>query len=101
MLPRFNILIKPEAELDFLEIRDFYENVSNELGVRFNEAFIASLMKIERNPFHCFSVGKGFRRAAIRDFPYNIYFEIEESIVVIFGIFHQHRDPGEWQKRTK
>ena len=101
MLPGFDILIKPDAESDFLEIRDYYENISNELGQKFTEAFIDALLKIERNPFHCFSVGEKFRRAVIRDFPYNVYFEIEESVVVIFGIFHQHRDPEEWQKRTK
>ncbi|HSK14380.1 MAG TPA: type II toxin-antitoxin system RelE/ParE family toxin [Phnomibacter sp.] len=93
-------MIKPEAESDFIEIRDRYEDVSNGSGTRFFLDLTTTLEKIKRNPQYCFNVGHGYRRANIQDFPYSVYFQKEEKRVIIFGIFHQHRDPKEWQKRT-
>lgn len=100
MLPKFEIILKPEAEKDIIAIRDWYEETSSDLGKRFLDNFIATLKKLEQNPQYCLNVGFGYRRANIKDFPYSIFLRIEDRTVFILGVFHQHRDPEEWQKRT-
>jgi plasmid stabilization system protein ParE len=99
MLPKFEIIIKPEAENDFVQIKEWYEDSSLGLGSKFSDKFIDTLKKISNNPYYCFNVGFGYRRAYINSFPYNIFFRIENNIVIVLGIFHQHRDPEAWQER--
>jgi plasmid stabilization system protein ParE len=95
----YEILIKPGAELDAVEISDWYENELPGLGQRFLENYVQTLRIIERNAKYCLNLGDGYRRAHINRFPYNVYFLIEENKAIILGILHQHRDPEEWQKR--
>lgn len=95
----FEILIKPGAEFDAIEISDWYENVLPGLGRRFLENYLDTLHIVQRNAQFCFNVGDGYRRAHINRFPYNVYFSIDGNKAIILAILHQHRDPEEWQKR--
>lgn len=97
----FEIVIKSGAELDAIDISDWYENKLPGLGLRFLENYVQTLRIIERNAEYCLNLGNGYRRAHINRFPYNVYFLIEGNTAIILAIIHQHRDPEEWQKRTE
>jgi plasmid stabilization system protein ParE len=41
----------------------------------------------------------GVRRALTKQFPYAVYFSVEEDTVLIVAVLHTARDPAEWQQR--
>ena len=40
-----------------------------------------------------------FRRAGVRRIPYGIFFDLEESRVVVIACLHGRRDPRRWKVR--
>jgi len=42
---------------------------------------------------------KDIRRAVVQRFPFVIYYQIEEEIIVVLGIIHASRNPHDWKKR--
>jgi toxin ParE1/3/4 len=41
----------------------------------------------------------GIRRALLLNFPYSLFYEIDEDHIRIFAIAHQRREPGYWHGR--
>ena len=40
-----------------------------------------------------------FRRAPIRRFPFEIFYELTVDSVTIYSVFHYSQDPQKWRKR--
>ena len=70
-----------------------------ELGERFARAIDAAARAIMQNPLQFQLVYRGLPRAGVRRFPYGIFFEIQESRILIVACFHGRRDPKLWQVR--
>ena len=94
------MIIRPLAEADLVNARDWYERQRDGLG----SAFLLSIDEVferinhapETNPL----VHRDLRRALIQRFPYAVYYRIESDEVVVLGIFHAARAPGEWESRA-
>ena len=43
---------------------------------------------------------KTLRRALLQQFPYALYYRVENENIVIFALFHQARDPDLIKQRT-
>ena len=89
----------PEADAELREARSWYNNVRVQLGERFALAIEATVESITKNPLQFPIVHRGLRRAGVRRFPYGVFFEVQESLIVIFACFHGRRDPRRWQQR--
>lgn len=83
----------PQVETDVRNGRTWYEEKAQGLGEEFLRVFYTSCQELTRNPHMYAQVHRDFRRRLLRRFPYAIYFRIERSIVVVFGLFHCARDP--------
>ncbi len=57
------------------------------------------LKRIEEDPHHFPPHGKRFRRALLLRFPYQIFFIINETTIVVMAIVHTSRSPQVWQSR--
>lgn len=42
-----------------------------------------------------------FRRALVRRFPFEIFYELIEHSIVIYSVFHSSQDPEKWRVRLK
>jgi plasmid stabilization system protein ParE len=40
-----------------------------------------------------------FRRALVRRFPYEVFYEPSEDCITIYAVFHCSQDPAKWQAR--
>jgi hypothetical protein len=40
-----------------------------------------------------------FRRAPIRRFPFEIFYELSVDSITIYSVFHCSQDPQKWRKR--
>jgi len=93
------MIIRPEAEADLANARDWYEGQRAGLGAEFLLCVEEVLERIGRMPEMYAVVYHSARRALTRRFPYAVYYCIEGDDVVVLGILHTHRDPREWQSR--
>ena len=87
--PRF----LPEVEGDLRIGVAWYEERSPGLGEDFLQEFYAGVGVIVEAPLLYRPVQGPIRRRILKRFPYSIYFLIEESIVLVVGVFHCARDP--------
>ena len=94
------MIIRPEAETDLVNARDWYEWQRGGLGAEFLLCMEEVLERIGRTPEMHAVVHQNVRRALTRRFPYAVYYRIEGNEVVVLGVFHTGRDPREWQSRA-
>ena len=76
-----------------------YLEVSPRIAAAFVDQVEAGLTRIRENPTLWRVVGGEVRRHLIRQFPFGIYYTIEQDEIVIWAIMHLHRKPGYWQGR--
>lgn len=94
------MIIRPEAEADLVNARDWYERQRAGLGAEFLLCVEEVIERIGRTPEMYAVVYQDIRRALTRRFPYAIYYRVEGNEVVVVGVFHARRDPREWQARS-
>ena len=82
-----------EVEDDAHSASAWYEERRSGLGDEFLEAFFDSTRQIATVPLLYEEVRGDIRRRLMRRFPYAIYFMMEETNIVILGLFHCARDP--------
>ena len=93
------MIIRPEAETDLVNARDWYERQRQGLGAAFLLCVEEVLERIGRTPGLYSAVYHDVRRALTRRFPYAVYY-IAGTEVIVLGILHTRRDPREWQSRA-
>ena len=94
------LLIRPEAEADLVEARQWYEARRQGLGDDFLLCVDAKLATIQRHPALFPIVRKNVRRAPLRRFPYGVFYIAEERTIAVVAVFHLARDPARWQARV-
>lgn len=94
------MIIRPEAEADLVNARDWYERQRAGLGAAFLLCVEEVFERIDRTPETYVAVYQDIRRAFTRRFPYAVYYRIADNEVVVLGILHTRRDPREWQSRA-
>ncbi len=94
------VLFRPQARDEFEAAGDWYERERAGLGVAFLEAVDEQLARIAANPLLYPAVHRGIRKAALRRFPYCIYFRPRGDAIVVLAIFHTARNPATWKRRT-
>jgi len=99
----WQVVSRPEAEIDVIEIAEWYDSRSEGLGDRFVEEFLTVLDKLAINPFlHCRrDKRKNIRWRYLKRFPYRVVFEVIEpdKMVVVATVLHAARHDREWKRR--
>lgn len=93
-------LIRAEAATEIDDARLWYEGRQTGLGDDFMLCLGESLARISRNPEMFPNVHRDLRRAKIRRFPYGILYRILNQRIVVVGVVHDRRGPGQWKSRT-
>ena len=89
----YTLQFLPEVEEDVVSGYVWYEEKAPGLGAELLRVFYASAGEVPRNPLLYAKVYGRFRRRLLRRFPYAIYFTVEGSEIVVYGLFHCARDP--------
>jgi putative addiction module component (TIGR02574 family) len=93
------LAMAPEAEQDIDEAYSWYERQRVGLGEDFLTSVDASIEFICRFPKTGTIVYESYRRALVRRFPYAVYFESTDELVIVYGVLHTSRDPNKWRER--
>lgn len=90
----------PEAEAELEEAIAWYQEQRSGLEQEFFEDYLALEGRLEDNPSQFPKVLDHIRRANFQQFPYSIFFEIDQRSIFVYAVFHQSRNPAEWAKRV-
>jgi len=89
----------PEAEKEFLEAINYYEDRERGLGYDFSIEVFATIQNIVIYPTAWPAVEEGVRRCLVHRFPYGVIYSIEQEEILILAVMHLHRHPGYWKNR--
>lgn len=100
----WQVVSRPEAEQDVIEIAAWYDDRSEGLGDRFVEEFLAVLDELTANPLlHCRRhPRKNIRWRYPKSFPYRVIYEVveDEQTVVVAAVLHAAQHDRRWKRRV-
>lgn len=94
------VLLRPEAETDLREARNWYDRQSTGLGDRLIDAADEAFERLAFMPERHRPVWKDVRKAKLHTFPYLVYFRILADTIDVVAILHERRDERAWRKRV-
>lgn len=92
--------VRPAAEQDLAEARDWYESRQPDLGQAFLQAVDEVFNRVAASPELYADEYRGVRRAGLSRFPYIVYFRLTANCVEILAVLHGSRHSREWRSRT-
>jgi plasmid stabilization system protein ParE len=94
------VVLRVEAQAEFDEAFDYYEQQRPGLGVAFVARAQEVFDRIALNPQMHAVVFADIRKAVVAKFPYCIFYRPESARVQVIAVFHSSRDPAVWQDRV-
>jgi plasmid stabilization system protein ParE len=93
------VIFTPDAENDVVDAYGWYESREPGLGEDFLRCVEACVLTVQRHP-HLYPVAvEQFRRALVRRFPFEVFYESSADCITIYSVFHCSRDPEKWRSR--
>jgi plasmid stabilization system protein ParE len=96
----FWIVVRPEAELEIIEAKEWYEKRSIGLGLEFVRAFEATLSVIQRDPEMYAFLFDDVRHVRFKRFPYAVCYRVGNETIRVLAVTHLSRDPEYWRDRS-
>jgi Plasmid stabilisation system protein. len=97
----YPISVRLSAKHDVAEAEDWYEEREPGLGVRFRTEVFDAINRISENPFLYPILFHGNRRCVLRRFPFNIWYRVAGSDVLIMAVIHGKRGARQVRGRLK
>jgi toxin ParE1/3/4 len=96
-----HVILRPMAQDDVLEARNWYEQQRRSLGDAFGAALREFLGHVQALPEIHAEAFKGVRRGKLRKFPYVVYYRVLAVRIEVIAVLHGGRDPRIWQARAR
>ena len=100
---KWEVVARPQAENDIIEVADWYENQRAGLGDEFIEELVKVFDSLETNPLlNCRQhPTKNIRWRYPKRFPYRVIYEVIENsgLVIIGAVLHAARNDRVWRGR--
>ena len=95
------VFVTPLAERDIAQAQDDYEAKEPGLGNRFVEQVRTTLTRIGQNPFQYQVIAgtREHRRAPVREFPWGLWYRVEEDSSVVVACLAFRRDANFARRR--
>lgn len=92
----WSVIIRPRAEADLRESRQWYEAQRPGLGDEFVQEVRRTILWLEEHPEQRPPYYRDFRRVLTQRFPYKVFYRLESDRVVVFRVLHARRDHRRW-----
>lgn len=89
----------PEAESEFVDAINYYEECESGLGEDFSIEVYATIRNILVFPTAWPVIDEPVRRCLTNRFPFGILYSIDQGVIFILAVMHLHRHPDYWKKR--
>lgn len=93
MKNHYTLVIKEEAKFDITDAYEWYESKQQKLGEKFKSQVRKAFKSILANPKGYQVITGNFRQAAVPKFPFVVVFEVFETEVVVYAVFHTSQHP--------
>ncbi len=93
------LVILPFAEIDLKETLDYYKEKTEGIDIVFLKEINSSFRQILKNPEIAPKYRRDIQKFVLSKFPFCIYYIDTVQVIYIFAIFHNKRNPKEWQRR--
>lgn len=93
------VIIRPEADADVSETRDWYEERLEGLGLKFASRVALAIERIGEAPELYGEVAPGVRAAPVRRHRHVVFYRILPDRVDVLAVLHGARDAAEWKRR--
>lgn len=80
------------------EIFEYYRSINEDLAIRFYHEADAALLRIEENPQSFQIQTKNYRQILLKNFPYQIIYELTDTEIIVYILFPARSNP---EKRPK
>jgi len=97
---QYRLQAETAVEFDIESAFQWYETKEPGLGFEFLKQLRSCYEKLLRNPYGYQELRSGIRRTLTKQFPYAVYFSIDDEVVLVLAVLHTARDPAEWQHRV-
>ena len=77
------VVFSPEARLELVDARHFYNLKRPELGDRLFDEMRSALLRVQRWPLSCPVERGDIRRLALTRFPYKLLYAVEEDHIYV------------------
>lgn len=89
----------PDAEIEFDQAIEYYEQCAKGLGYDFSIEVYAAIKRAACYPKAWSVIEDEIRRTLVRRFPYGVLYSEENDGVFIVAVMHLHREPDYWKNR--
>lgn len=93
-------IVRPEAEEDLAEARQWYEERREGLGDEFLDQVDAAFERIQRMPLVPSPKYRNVRRVLLKRLPYAAFYLVDDEQITVIAVYHTSRDPRGWQSRA-
>ena len=96
-----NYSFHPEAEKEFIQTIDYFEDQQRELGLDFSVEVYKTIQRIKLNPRSWTKISPTIRRALLKRYPFGVlyHFDHDRSHIFIVAVMHLRREPDYWKER--
>jgi len=94
------VVLRHHAAEELLAACDYLEAQREGLSIRLIGEVRRVIDRISTHPELHGIVLKDIRRAAVRRFPYSVFYRVTPARIDVLAVFHDSRDPSEWQRRA-
>lgn len=94
-----NFSFHPEAEIEFNEAIDYYENINSNLGFDFANEVYSAIQRSVSLPKAWAIIDDDIRRSLVNRFPYGILYSEHNNGIYILAVMNLHRHPDYWKDR--
>lgn len=96
-----NYAFHPEAEAEFVQAIDYYEECEAGLGCDFAGEVYSAIERIMVHPQAWPIIDEDARRSLVSRFPFAIIYAELDKKLFILAVMHLHRDPDYWKRRVR
>jgi len=94
------VAFRPEARVEALEAKAWYEVHAPGLGHEFARALEAAVQSAARMPLAFPSIEGECRRVLMRRFPFSVIYRHDSKSLLVVAVFHHRREPRSWTGRV-
>jgi plasmid stabilization system protein ParE len=96
---RIRFLVLARTELS--EAIAYYNEQRSGLGFRFSDEVKRTIKRIVQYPRAWPRLSKSTRHSQVNGFPYSVIYYPRNDELVIVGVMHSSREPGNWEERLR
>lgn len=91
------VILSDSARAEFNDAIDWYDEHDLGRGDLFDQAVHHTMKRIGEQPLLHPMIFEDVRAKRVPGFPYRMFFAVGPSHVSVLAVFHDSRDPKEWQ----